>query len=463
MLTNQDFYGSEEPMSLSSIEVLAQKAADAARQLARFHRARQPETTRAATAGFLSLPDGAPAEITAAKTTLLEATTALQQLVMSPSDFHLNNTIYTQQLASYRWLANLQIADHVPLDGSIEYNALAEIANVPVQQLTRIARLAMTGGFFYEPTPGHIQHTAISAGFRSSEALGQTMLFLTETVLPTTTKIVEMSRSAQYALREGTEAPARTAFQLAHNTSLPFFAYLAQAPELGKRLAAGMRNNTAAQETSVQHVLNGFDWSALPAGTHVVDLGGNHGLVSVYLAERLPNLRFTVQDLEGVIVRAPAIPMELEDRVKFQAHSFFEPQPEGQQADVFFIRQCLNNWPDEDVVRILQALVPSLEGSGKTLLMNNIVVPAPFSTIAVGEGDVGPASVDYYGKGLRHEATARTRDVSMMQMMNGAERDMQQWTQLLKAADERLEIVAVQKPEGSILSVIEVKLRSTQM
>ncbi len=52
----------------------------------------------------------------------------------------------------------------------------------------------------------------------------------------------------------------------------------------------------------------------------------------------------------------------------------------------------------------------------------------------------------------------RTKDLFMMQAMNGQERDIEQWRHLLKDADERLEIVAVRTPEGSGLSIIEVRL-----
>ena len=60
--------------------------------------------------------------------------------------------------------------------------------------------------------------------------------------------------------------------------------------------------------------------------------------------------------------------------------------------------------------------------------------------------------------GKREEACMRTKDLFMMQAMDGQERDIEQWRHLLKDADERLEIVALRTQVGSALSIIEVRL-----
>jgi hypothetical protein len=71
------------------------------------------------------------------------------------------------------------------------------------------------------------------------------------------------------------------------------------------------------------YVLNGFDWASLGRAT-VVDVGGSHGLVSIDIAKKFPNLSFVVQDLPKVIEDVKAkMPVELKDRVTFMAHDFF--------------------------------------------------------------------------------------------------------------------------------------------
>jgi len=109
-------------------------------------------------------------------------------------------------------------------------------------------------------------------------------------------------------------------------------------------------------------------------------------------------------------------------------------------------------------VRILKNLVSCLVRPRATLLIQNIVVPPSFTTFtesdssAKGEGN-GPA---LYGTGSRVEALARTHDIAMLQLMDGAERDRRA---LLAAADPRLDIINMTKPEGGLLSLLEVKLR----
>ena len=54
------------------------------------------------------------------------------------------------------------------------------------------------------------------------------------------------------------------------------------------------------------------------------------------------------------------------------------------------------------------------------------------------------------------EASLRYRDLSMMQVHNSKERDLDEWVDLLKGADERLRLENVVQPFMSLMSVLEV-------
>lgn len=463
--------GQQSPLPL---EALIRDISAAANIISSFlqNEGTNPKSQDEVLAGSCAVPPVASAEVVQAKRALLEATTSLQQLLLSPADVHLHSSMEIQRLASYRWLTNFNIPDHVPLDTPVSYASIAASTRVPEDQLIRLARLAMTGGLFHEPTAGHIAHTPLSAGLRTPSPLRETMLFLTETNLPTSTKVVEMTRSQVSAMEDCSTNP-QTAFQIAHNTTLAFFPYLSTQPQIASRLAAGMRTISAATESHVSHVLASYDWSSLPSGTTILDLGGSRGHISMALATQCPQLHFIVQDLPDVIAEATkqVLAPNIEPRVTFQAHSFLEPQPVTNHAvvDLCLIRQCLQNWPHRDALRIIRALVPCLEPAEpgdkpKRLLINNVVVPVPFSTrrrqlLQEHDSEEGDkAEILAYGQGMRDEAIARVKDVAMMQLMGGAERDLHQWESLLRAADSRLEIVNVTKPEGSVLSLLEVKL-----
>ena len=54
------------------------------------------------------------------------------------------------------------------------------------------------------------------------------------------------------------------------------------------------------------------------------------------------------------------------------------------------------------------------------------------------------------------EVALRVRDLSMMQVRSGKERELDEWVALLKDADERLRLRNVVQPFGSLMSVSEV-------
>ena len=68
---------------------------------------------------------------------------------------------------------------------------------------------------------------------------------------------------------------------------------------------------------------------------------------------------------------------DLQRRITFTHHDFFEPQPV--QADVYFFRHVLHDWPDADCVRILQALIPALK-DGARVLISEGAMPEPPAT-----------------------------------------------------------------------------------
>lgn len=54
------------------------------------------------------------------------------------------------------------------------------------------------------------------------------------------------------------------------------------------------------------------------------------------------------------------------------------------------------------------------------------------------------------------EAALRVKDLKMMQIFNGKERELDEWVAVLKGADERLRLKNVVQPFGSLMSVLEV-------
>jgi 6-hydroxytryprostatin B O-methyltransferase len=47
-------------------------------------------------------------------------------------------------------------------------------------------------------------------------------------------------------------------------------------------------------------------------------------------------------------------------------------------------------------------------------------------------------------------------DLQMMVMLNGKERSLEQWIDLIALADPQLKIISVSQPENSVDSIIEI-------
>ena len=113
----------------------------------------------------------------------------------------------------------------------------------------------------------------------------------------------------------------------------------------------------------------------------------------------------------------------LRNRVTYQQHSFFDPQP-TKDAAAFLIRQCTHNWADKDVVTIFKSFVPGLEHSSSDtpLLINDIIIPEP-------------------GTWPRHqERVVRQVDMVMLVNCGAKQRTKAEFESLLKEADPRYEI-----------------------
>ncbi|KAH0843179.1 putative O-methyltransferase [Fonsecaea pedrosoi] len=425
------------------LENLAQRTQAAAAQITRFlSESHTNSQVGDGQPGSFDIPLSAPPEINAAKASLLESTMLMQQLVMSATDVQQQMTLYTQQMAAIRWICRFDVATHVPPSGTVSYETLAATAHVPQGELMRISRMAMTAGFFQEPVQGRIGHTPTSRDLSSSSPVHDTFLFMSETGHSIVSKMPEMTEAN---LKLGPGAKPKTAFNIAMNTDMPFFKYIMSNPTLAKQQAAHMKTIVAAEESHIRHTVSGYDWGSLPQGAKIVDLGGSTGHVSIAIARAVPHLKFVVQDLPQVLSQRPSVPADLGDRVVFEAHDFFQPQPAScQGADVFFIRQCLQNWSDADATKILRTLLPAMDRGRSRIVVMSVVLASPSDAVV----------------GQREKGISRMRDLFMMQAMGGGERDLAQWNAIVNEADPGLDIVRVNKPHGSVLSVLDVRFRN---
>lgn len=135
---------------------------------------------------------------------------------------------------------------------------------------------------------------------------------------------------------------------------------------------------TERPQFSLSYVTDHYDCESL-GRAQVVDVGGSHGHVSLALARWFNNLSIIIQDMERVVENV-TVPEDLQERVKFMAHSLFAPQL-VQGADVYYLRWILHNWSDKYCILILRALLNALKHGAKVIIQETLM-PEP-GTVAL--------------------------------------------------------------------------------
>ena len=186
--------------------------------------------------------------------------------------------------------------------------------------------------------------------------------------------------------------------------------------------------------------LHAFDWDKFEKGT-VLDVGGSNGHIEVVLAKGLPDMSFVIQDLEQNAERANENikQNDLQDRVRFQTHDFFQPQPNDLKPSAYLLSRILHDWQDDDCIRILKNLLPAMRNHGTKLLIIDRVMP------------------DNIGETSRYkELPNRSMDMMMYMFYASKERSLADFRKLLKQVDQSLEIVKSVQPANSVFAFLEV-------
>lgn len=197
-----------------------------------------------------------------------------------------------------------------------------------------------------------------------------------------------------------------------------------------------MTSLTGGEGYEISHLLKNYDWATLnESGATIIDIGGSHGFVPRALAAEYPNLKFIVQDLQKTIDSAPKLESPVADRIRYQAHDFFTPQP-VKDADIYFFRWIFHNHSDKYATKILENLIPALKKGARVLINDHCLR-------------------DGFGEeNLWDEKIIRTMDLVMLTLLNATERSEGQYKNLFGSI-EGFKFVGVMRVEGCRMSVVE--------
>ncbi|KAL8758327.1 MAG: hypothetical protein Q9199_001583 [Rusavskia elegans] len=302
---------------------------------------------------------------------LFDKTQDFLRLIDGPKRTITSLMLMHYDLAAYQAALEFKFFEAVPLGSmnSIHIEELASAVQLDKDRVGRIMRFLATQRMFDEHSPGNFRHTSSSALLAKDSDLRATAL----------REMDEMFRAASETSAflaqkpdrsDSMHSPFQTRFQM------PIFQYYAQNPPKAKRFATAMAAVT--QDVSADTLARAKCDSAL---------------------------------------------MGLSDRVTFQQHDFFTPQP-IHDTGAFIIRQCLHNQNDEGVVKILRALVPAMERCrpGTPLLINETILP-----------EFGQVSKS-------QEHAVRRMDLMMLVVLGAKQRTEKEWREIIKIADAKLQV-----------------------
>jgi len=171
--------------------------------------------------------------------------------------------LQNQMLACLHWLGQFQILAFIPHLGSIAIQDIAELADVPEDQLRRIVRMTAAAGFLHEPQPGHIEHTPLSAPFGNRPSYYDALMFLTTTAAPAAMQMVATTQR----LRHHQQPLQGTGLF----NDLPLVASFQGQATPRRQWPSYLRHALGDQDSSIASILKSFNWDSLGEAT-VVDV-----------------------------------------------------------------------------------------------------------------------------------------------------------------------------------------------
>ena len=141
---------------------------------------------------------------------------------------------------------------------------VAQSANVPLDQLRSISRVAITSGYFLEPQPDHLAHSAVSSLVANDPDNEGWAYFLANVMYPASDKIIEATEKWG-----DSTSNAETAYCLSFATEKPMFHHLFEDKTRAAKFAGFTKAMAKTGNRNTKFLIDGFEWGKVE---HVVDV-----------------------------------------------------------------------------------------------------------------------------------------------------------------------------------------------
>jgi hypothetical protein len=301
------------------------------------------------------------------------------------------------QMVTGKWVsaavgmaARFAIADHLE-SGAKTVTELAALSGTHAPSLFRLLRATASLGVFAEQPDGRFAQTPLSDCLRSGSPAGirnLAMMMLDEWHMRT------------WAGMPATIETGKPAAEIV--LGMPPFEWITRNPD------QAVNFNNAMTDLSMVHapaVAASYDFSGF---THLVDVGGGHGMLLAEILRRHTALQATLCELPYVVEQAKAGPIlaPFASRCSFAGGSFLDAVPAG--GDAYIMKHILHDWDDEHCVTILKHVRGAIAKGGKLLVVDYVVAP--------------PNAPD----------PSKLMDLEML-MIGGKERSESEWRELFRS------------------------------
>lgn len=250
-------------------------------------------------------------------------------------------------------VATLRIADHIAA-GATEIDRLAAAAGCDSDALHSILGHLVGKGLFQETAPGRFALNEAARGLLDpGQRLGLDLDGIGGRMAHAWSTLLAYAR---------TGAPAYD--QL---FGRPFWEDLDAHPEIAASFDALMGPAGHGTPNPEFQITGG--WEAV---RRVVDVGGGTGAMLAEILRARPAIHGTLVDLPGAVARSAEIfrAAGVADRVTTIGQSFFEPLPAG--ADLYLLKNVLNDWPDRETTAILSRCADAARPSGRVVVLGGV-------------------------------------------------------------------------------------------
>lgn len=226
-----------------------------------------------------------------------------------------------------------------------------------------------------------------------------------------------------------------SAFQRHYRPGCSYFDYLAQSPGGHKAETFGkaMVELTNATGTGKAHY-KGYDWKKLGNSGTLIDVGGGIGAAAYAISAYLPAWKVVVQDRAEVVKKAQENYHKIHStaNLEFEEADFFKQQPAHryQEADAYFLRHILHDWPSKSCVQILTLLRRAAKPTSRLLVCETRLEPPIVqqdSPILSNGGMAASLSYSY--------------DLTMLTAFNAEERSTEDFENIFNASGWKLKEV----------------------